>query len=89
MDTNEDNIISVSELNQYLLKDGIIYERYVKSISVYEQCRAAAMLTFLVRFQKNPVPLNVDAKFSSNGRIQLFRFAQCGTVRFPAKLRSS
>tara|TARA_B110000444_G_scaffold240900_1_gene256724 strand:- start:15345 stop:17546 length:2202 start_codon:yes stop_codon:yes gene_type:complete len=86
MDANKDNIINISELNQYLLRDGIIYERYEKSISEYERCRAAAMLTFLVRFQKNPVPLNVHAKFGSNGRLELFRFAEC---RHPISLEST
>ena len=77
MDVNDDQTISVTELNRYLLQDGIIYERYLESISDYERCRAAAMLTFLIRFQKKPKSLKHYTKFSSNGRVDIFRFPQC------------
>ena len=81
MDINDDNIISVSELNQYVLRDGIIYDRYMESISEYERCRAAAMLTFLIRFQKMPSNLKHHNKFSSNARLDIFRFPECDKFR--------
>lgn len=80
MDLNSDSTIDIPELNEYVLQDGIIYERYIKTISDYERCRAAAMLTFLLRFQKNPRPLDKHARFASNGRLALFRFMECSSV---------
>ena len=68
MDVNDDQTISVTELNRYLLQDGIIYERYLESISDYERCRAAAMLTFLIRFQKKPKVSNITLNLVPRSR---------------------
>lgn len=76
MDTNRDGSISLSELNQKLMKDGIIFDVYNQSINERERCRATAMLTLLLQFQAKPFDIPQE-KTGSNGDMNLFRFPDC------------
>jgi len=54
IDTNRDHSISTSEINAFVVADGILWERYKTQISARDRCRAARMATWLIRFDSNP-----------------------------------
>lgn len=79
MDVNNNNVVSPHEVDQKVSKDGIDLVEYSKQISSRDKCRAAAMLTWLLVYSKNPYPLNEigDQPNHSLGNHTLFLFPAC------------
>ena len=60
VDENQDGVVQVPELNAWVKKDGIRVKQYDLQISPLARCRAAAMLTFMLQYDKNPFHIEQD-----------------------------
>lgn len=76
MDTNGDNMISIEEVNQKVTHDNINSIEYELQISQRDRCRAAAMLTFLLKYKTSPFKIE---KYTGYDFINhpLFKFPEC------------
>ncbi len=77
MDLDNDSSISVEELDQRVLADNIIPKQYNDQISARERCRAAALMTFMLKFRKEPFDIPKGNHGFTNGDHPLFRFPEC------------
>ena len=63
IDANKDGAIQIPELNAWVKQEGIRVTEYDRQISPRDRCRAAATLTFLLRFDKKPFHISKDKLF--------------------------
>ena len=77
MDKDKDGVITVSELDERVYSDGIIKLNYRAQIDGQQRCRAASLMTFLLRY--NLRPFKIEASKPSQGvEHLLFDFPACG-----------
>ena len=57
IDANKDGVIQVPELNAWVKKEGIRVAEYDRQISPLDRCKAAATLTFLLKYDQKPFPI--------------------------------
>lgn len=72
MDTNNDDVISTQEIDDRVMADGIDVAEYRRQITSRDKCRAAAMLTWILEYDKNPFDISDENKLQ--GKHPIFRF---------------
>jgi hypothetical protein len=82
IDKNRDSNITVQEVTDHVIADGILPHAYDAQISSKERCRAAALMTFLLKCDINPYICRIPARpeMSTQGggnENTLFEFAEC------------
>ena len=79
MDRNNNGIISPKEVDTQVIKDGIDVVEYAKQISTRDKCRAAAMLTWLLHYNRAPYPIAETGwqGEDNGGDHPLFSFPTC------------
>ena len=84
IDTNGDEEISIEELNNRVREDGIIVLEYDAQISLRERCRAAAMMTVILKFTSEPDHIEafkLNYKMINQGNEHpLFSFPECDSL---------
>jgi len=75
MDTKKDDVISTEEIDRHVKKDGIDVVEYGRQITPRDKCRAAAMLTWLLAYDKEP--FNIPDGDHMEGNHTLFNFPEC------------
>lgn len=81
IDTNQDFKVTVKEIDVYVAKDGIDVEQYNRQILPRDRCRAAAILTYLLDYDKHPFFIKDDDIRHWHANHTLFTFPQCEKVR--------
>ena len=75
MDKNKDGVVNKSELDSHVIKDGIDEAEYRLQITSRDRCRAAAMLTWLLAYDKKP--FEIPDTNGMEGNHTLFTFPEC------------
>mmetsp|Transcript_10789 Transcript_10789/g.39079 ORF Transcript_10789/g.39079 Transcript_10789/m.39079 type:complete len:347 (-) Transcript_10789:2437-3477(-) len=75
IDTNLDNHIDQEEMEKRIKSDGINLSRYYSQISLRERCRAAAQMTFFLKFAAEPFEITDEDSLKSEHA--LFEFPEC------------
>jgi len=80
IDADGDRDVTVSEINNYVIEDGIDVKQYDLQILPRDRCRASRMLTWLLEYDKKPYKIkNPDMK-AMNGYHPLFDFVECDNI---------
>ena len=75
MDTNNDGVISTQEIDDRVMADGIDVAEYRRQITSRDKCRAAAMLTWILEYDKNPFDISDgNSRHELQGKHPIFRF---------------
>ena len=77
IDSNTDFQITVKEIDDHVVKEGIDVDQYNQQILPRDRCRAAAMLTYLLNYDKSPHVIQDGDIRHWHGNHTLFTFPQC------------
>ena len=80
IDSDGDKNITVPELDAKVYADGIFPGAYAEQISTRDRCRASALMSFLLRYDADPFPIEKVPEWSIEHRgidHPLFKFEEC------------
>ena len=85
IDTSNDGVVTPAEIDAHVRRDGIDWEQYRLRITAQDRCRAAAFMTWVIAYARDPYPItsgcvqnDADAVTMNNGTCLPAQAHSCG-----------